>query len=80
MTIRDFGHHSFVTWTEADLRKERIYIMDEYDYECTTCGHRITVPFDQFRPPSKCEECGDSGCFLPKEIIEENELINAQEE
>lgn len=51
----------------------------DYDYECRTCGHRITVPFDRFYPPSRCEECGDTYCYLSKEIIEENELINARE-
>ena len=53
---------------------------NDYDYECITCGHRITVPFDQYRPPRKCEKCGDTFCYLSKEIIEENELINAREE
>lgn len=53
---------------------------NDFDYKCITCGHRIIVPFDVFRPPTKCEKCGDSFCFLSKEVIEENELINAQEE
>lgn len=53
---------------------------NDFDYECITCGHRIIVPFDVFRPPTKCEKCGDSFCFLSKEVIEENELIDAQEE
>lgn len=76
MNIRDFGHNSFVTWTATQLREER---MEDYDYECQTCNHRITVPFDQFTPPTVCEECGDSFCFLSKEIIEENMKINAEE-
>ena len=80
MSIRDFGHNSFITWTEADLRKERLYIMDEYDYQCTTCGNRIVVPFDQFYPPDICDECGDALSFLPKRQIEENERINARKE
>jgi len=79
MTIRYFGHHSFITWTEADLRKERLYIMDDYDYVCTTCGNRIKVPFDQFHPPDVCNECGDALSYLSKETIEENERINARE-
>ena len=54
--------------------------MNNYDYECQTCNHRITVPFDQFRPPSECEECGDTFCYLSKDTIEENELIDAIEE
>ena len=79
MNIRDFGQNSFVTWTTGLI--ERIEKMEnDYDYECITCGHRITVAFDQFRPPTECEECGDSFCYLSKEIIEMNELINAREE
>ena len=79
MTIRDFGHKSFVTWTVGLI--ERIKKMEnDFDYECTTCHHRITVPFDVFYPPDVCSECGDANCFLLKEIIEENELINAKEE
>ena len=65
MDINKFGRNSFVTWTEAELRKERIE-MDDYDYECITCGHRIVVPLSQFRPPSKCEECSDTFCYLSK--------------
>lgn len=53
---------------------------NDYDFECITCGHRITVPFDVFRPPTKCEICKDTFCFLSKEVIEENELIDAIEE
>lgn len=79
MTIRNFGHHSFITWTEKDLRKERLYIMDDYDYECQTCHHRITMPFDRFNPPYICPKCGNALSFLSKEIIEENERINAKE-
>ena len=51
--------------------------MSDYDYECISCGHRITLPFDVLRPPTKCEKCGDTHGYLSKEIIEENELINA---
>ena len=53
---------------------------ETWDYECQTCDHRITVPFDQLRPPTECEECGDTFCFLSKEMIEENEKINAIED
>jgi|GEM_PF-6455675 len=52
---------------------------EDYDYECITCSHRITVPLDQRTPPRECEKCHDMWCYLPKEIIEENERINAEE-
>lgn len=53
---------------------------NDYDYKCTTCHHRITVPFDVFYPPDICEECGDALSYLTKKTIEKNELINAKEE
>lgn len=52
---------------------------DDYDYECQDCGHRFTVPFDQFYPPDECPECGSTWGFLTKETVEENERINARE-
>lgn len=80
MNIMKFGHNSLITWTEADLRKERIEMENDYDYVCQTCGHRITVPFDRFYPPDICSKCGSASSFLSKETIEENERVNAKEE
>lgn len=79
MNINDFGHNSFVTWTVGLI--ERIKKMEnDWDYECQTCGCRITVSFDQLYPPYKCPECGSTWSFLSREIIEEDEIIDAIEE
>lgn len=78
MDIMKFGHNSFVTWTTGLI--ERIEMENDYDYECQDCGHRFTVPFDQFYPPDLCPNCGSTWRFLSKYEIEENEKINAKEE
>lgn len=75
--LREFGRHNYVTWTEADLRKERQEM--DWDYECIICGHRITVPLGQKTPPNECEKCHHTWCYLTKEIIEENERLNAKD-
>jgi len=52
---------------------------NDYDFQCMTCNYKITVPLGQKTPPRKCEKCGDTWCYLSKETIEENELINSEE-
>jgi len=79
MNINDFGHRSFVTWTDNDLRKERLEMDKEYiclsclqtyadgdTYFCTNCGEHI------------CPKCG--GQCQTIEEYDKAMLINAKEE
>jgi hypothetical protein len=54
MSIRDFGHNSFITWTEADLRKER-QEMDKY----ICLVSQETFAKDELHC---CPRCGEFSC------------------
>jgi len=56
MDINEFGQHSLVTWTEADLRKERIEM--EAQYICLSCGETFFYE-SEIR---LCSDCGKQSC------------------
>ncbi len=71
--IRNFGHNSFITWTEEDLERERTMDKIEqdrsdqnrklgYDFQCCTCGEvyegTISSVTYELRKPDQCCRCG----------------------
>jgi len=67
--IRDFGSNSFVTWTEADLRKKRLEM--EPEYICGSCGHTFDSEPPFHDRPKKCPHCRSEEI----KTIEENNAV-----
>lgn len=55
--LRDFGQHSYVTWTEAELRKER--------QEMSKCKH---YGISHYGTPSNGNQCPLKDGFAPCEM------------
>ena len=78
MNINNFGHHSLISWTEEDLRKER----KEMDKEYICLSTDKTLAESDLRQCPKCKKYSCSICGGEVSTIEEYDKamrINAEE-